>query len=98
VSLYFAGDSWSAATTIANELGRLGVKFFMFQETDNSEDAKVEIAFREIARMTKGAYCRFDAGAPGHLAGLLRAVAAYVEGGARALAAKSMPMLTFFDK
>ena len=57
----------------------------MFQE-DN--DAKVECAFREIARLTHGAYCRFDAGAPRQLAELLRAVAAYAAGGIKALETK----------
>jgi hypothetical protein len=100
-AVVFVGDAFEenidllAAT--ANELGRAGVKFFMFQEGNNAE---AEIAFREIARMTHGAYCRFDAGAPGHLAELLRAVAAYVGGGVKALEARSgaVRMLTFFDK
>jgi hypothetical protein len=99
-AVVFVGDAFEenidllAAT--ANELGRMGVKFFMFQEGDNAE---AEAAFREIARLTHGAYCRFDAGAPGHLAELLRAVAAYVGGGVKALGAKagSARMLTFFD-
>ena len=45
-----------------------------------------EQAFREIARLTKGAYCRFDPGAAHQLGELLRAVAAYAAGGMRALA------------
>ena len=44
----------------AGELGLLGVPAFMFQEGD---DAVAEQAFREIARLTEGAYCRFDPGA-----------------------------------
>jgi hypothetical protein len=43
----------------AGELGMLGVPVFLFQEGRN---ARAEQAFREIARLTKGAYCRFDAG------------------------------------
>jgi hypothetical protein len=46
-----------------------------------------ERAFREIARLTRGAYCRFDAGSAHELAELLRAVAAYAAGGMKALAA-----------
>ena len=100
-AVVFVGDAFEenidllAAT--ANELGKRGVKFFMFQEGDNTQ---AEIAFREIARMTRGAYCRFDAGAPGHLAELLRAVAAYVSGGVKALEARAgaVRMITFFDK
>jgi hypothetical protein len=88
-TLVFIGDAMEenldelAAT--AAELGRLGVKAFMFQEGDNS---KVEYAFREIARLTGGAFCRFDANAPRQLAELLRAVAAYAVGGLKALQAK----------
>ena len=36
-----------------------GVPMFLFQE---GHDAKAEQTFREIARLTKGAYCRFDQG------------------------------------
>ena len=67
----------------ASELGRLGVPVFMFQEGNNRE---VEHTFREIARLTHGAYCRFDPGAARQLAELLRAVAAYAAGGLAALA------------
>jgi hypothetical protein len=66
----------------AGELGLLGVPAFMFQEGD---DPITEQAFREIARLTRGAYCRFDPGAAHQLAELLRAVAAYAAGGMRAL-------------
>ena len=40
---------------------------FMFQE-DN--DREVEQVFREIARLTRGAYCRFNPGAVRQLADL----------------------------
>ena len=46
-----------------------------------------ERAFREIARLTGGAYARFDVSAPGQLAELLRAAAAYAAGGRAALEA-----------
>ena len=42
--------------------------------------------FREIARLTKGAYCRFDAGSAAQLRELLSAVAVYAAGGRKALA------------
>jgi hypothetical protein len=48
----------------------------------------VEQVFRGIARLTHGAYCRFDAGAACQLAELLRAVAVYAAGGMTALAAR----------
>jgi hypothetical protein len=69
----------------AGELGALGVTVFMFQEGNNPE---VEQAYREIARLTRGAYCRFNPGAPHQLSELLRAVAAYAAGGVKALEAK----------
>jgi hypothetical protein len=66
----------------AGELGLLGVKTFLFQE---GRDADAERAFRQIARLTHGAYCRFDAGSAGQLLELLRAVAVYAAGGIQAL-------------
>ncbi|MCP4386600.1 MAG: VWA domain-containing protein [Hyphomicrobiales bacterium] len=66
----------------AGELGLLGLKTFMFQE---GRDASVEAGFREIARLTGGAYARFDTNAAGQLAALLRAAAIYAVGGIRAL-------------
>jgi hypothetical protein len=69
----------------ARELGRLGVPAFMFQE---GNDREVEQVFREIARVTHGAYCRFDPGAARQLAELLKAVAVFVTGGMEALAAR----------
>jgi hypothetical protein len=69
----------------ARELGRLGVPAFMFQE---GRDHEVEHVFRNIASLTRGAYCRFDSGAAGQLAELLRAVAVYAAGGIAALATR----------
>lgn len=66
----------------AGELGLRGVPAFVFQE---GHDATAERAFREIARLSRGAYCRFDAGAAQELRELLRAVAAYAAGGLKAL-------------
>jgi hypothetical protein len=66
----------------AGELGMLKVPMFMFQE---GHDAVAEQAFREIARLTGGAWCRFDPGAAAQLRELLRAAAAYAAGGREAL-------------
>ena len=66
----------------AGELGLLKVPAFMFQEGD---DGTAEQAFREIARLTGGAWCRFDPGAAAQLKELLRAAAAYAAGGREAL-------------
>ncbi len=68
----------------AGELGLLGVRAFMFQE---GRDPAAERAFGEIARLTGGAFCRFDAGAAAELRALLGAVAAYAAGGTAALRA-----------
>ncbi|MFL6796938.1 MAG: VWA domain-containing protein [Xanthobacteraceae bacterium] len=86
-ALVFVGDAMEEKLDdlchSAGELGLLGVPAFMFQEGD---DGVAERAFREIARLTRGAYCRFDPGAAHQLAELLRAAAAYAAGGMRALA------------
>jgi hypothetical protein len=63
---------------VAGELGLLGVKGFMFQEGRNPAAGS---AFREIARVTGGAFADFDANAPRRLADLLKAAAAYAAGG-----------------
>jgi hypothetical protein len=78
----------------------LDVPMFVFQEGDGAvmylnqrgelisefPPQKVEQVFRELARLTNGAYARFDAGAAGKLGELLRAVAAFAIGGVKALA------------
>ncbi|XSG82332.1 MAG: VWA domain-containing protein [Methyloligella sp. ZOD6] len=66
----------------AGELGLLGVPVFLFQE---GREPQAEIAFKEIARLTKGAYCPFDAGSAQQLRALLKAVAVYASGGRKAL-------------
>jgi hypothetical protein len=66
----------------AGELALLGVPVFAFQEGHNAQAA---LAFREIARLTRGAYCRFDHGSAEQLRALLRAVAVYAAGGRQAL-------------
>jgi hypothetical protein len=85
-ALVYVGDCMEEEidhlAALAGELGILGVPVFMFQE---GRDQKAETAFREITRLTKGAYCRFDAGSAAQLRELLRAVAAYAAGGRAAL-------------
>ena len=86
-ALVFVGDAMEEAIddlcAAAGELGLLGVPVFMFQE---GGDPVAESAYREIARLSRGAYCRFDTGAAHELRELLRAVAAYAAGGIKALA------------
>ncbi|MFN3743443.1 MAG: VWA domain-containing protein [Hyphomicrobiaceae bacterium] len=66
----------------AGELALHGVPVFLFQE---GRDPAAERAFREIARLTKGAWCAFDQGSAHQLRTLLRAVAVYASGGRTAL-------------
>lgn len=86
-ALVFVGDAMEEPIdnlcAVAGELGLLGVKAFMFQEGHDSDAAR---AFREIARLTGGAYARFDSKAPQALAELLRAVAVFAASGIEGLA------------
>ncbi len=86
-AVVFVGDAMEEPIddlcAAAGELGLLGVKAFMFQE---GRDPDAAAAFQEIARLTGGAYARFDAGAAQALAGLLRAAAAYASRGVDGLA------------
>jgi hypothetical protein len=86
-ALVFIGDAMEEALddlcARAGELGLRNVKAFMFQE---GYDPICEQAFREVARLTGGAFCRFAPGAADELAELLRAAAAYAAGGMKALA------------
>lgn len=85
-ALVYVGDAMEEPIddlcALAGELGLLGIPAFMFQE---GGDPVAENAFREIARLTKGAWCPFDAGAASQLRELLRAAAAYAAGGHKAL-------------
>jgi len=67
---------------LAGELGMIGTPVFLFQE---GRESKAERAFREIARLSRGAYCPFDAGSAKQLRELLTAVAVYAAGGRKAL-------------
>ncbi|MEH2514236.1 hypothetical protein V1291_005590 [Nitrobacteraceae bacterium AZCC 1564] len=85
-AVVFVGDAMEeqldALCATAGELGLLKVPCFMFQE---GLDPTAETAFREIARLTGGAWCRFDTGSAAQLRELLRAAAAYASGGRDAL-------------
>jgi hypothetical protein len=60
----------------------LGVPVFLFQE---NRDPVAERAFKEIARLTRGAWCPFDLSSAARLKKLLSAVAVYAAGGMAAL-------------
>ena len=86
-TLVFIGDAMEETLddlcATAGELGLRNIPAFMFQE---GYDPVCEQAFREIARLTRGAYCRFAPGAAHELGELLRAAATYAAGGMKALA------------
>jgi hypothetical protein len=86
-AVVFVGDAMEEKVDelckLAGELGLLGVPVFVFHE---GGDMVAGRAFRQIARLSGGAYCPFDAGSAQQLRELLGAVAAYAAGGRAALA------------
>jgi hypothetical protein len=86
-ALVYVGDCMEESiddlSARAGELALLGMPAFLFQE---GGDAVAERAFREIARLTRGAYCRFGRGSAAELKTLLEAVAVFAAGGRKALA------------
>jgi len=85
-ALVFVGDCMEEDVDqlcqLAGELGMLGVPAFLFHE---GAELEAQRAFKQIARLTRGAYCSFDATSAGQLRDLLRAVAVYAAGGQSAL-------------
>jgi hypothetical protein len=82
-ALAFIGDMCEESRdTLCAAAGRLNLPVFVFQEGNDRHAAKV---FGDIARLTRGAHCRFDRSSAKHLAQLLGAVAAYATGGQQAL-------------
>lgn len=85
-ALVLVGDSCEedadALCHLAGKLGLEGVPAFIFHE---GRDAHAESVFRQLARLSGGAYCRFDSASAGSLKALLAAVAVYAVGGRRAL-------------
>ena len=97
-ALVFVGDCLEEdidqVCTVAGELGMLGVPCFMFQE---GAEPTATRAFKQIATLTRGAYCHFDASSAAQLRDVLAAVAVYAAGGRRALSdyskGKAAPIL-----
>lgn len=85
-ALVFVGDCMEEPVDrlcqLAGELGMLGVPIFIFHEGGEAVAAK---AFRQMAQLSRGAYCPFDAGSAKQLRDLLSAVAVYAAGGLQAL-------------
>ena len=66
----------------AGQLGLLGLPVFVFQEGNDRIASRL---FPQIAKLTRGAYSKFDRNSPDQLRRLLGAVAAYAAGGREAL-------------
>ncbi|PWJ85782.1 hypothetical protein C7441_102228 [Pseudaminobacter salicylatoxidans] len=88
-ALVYIGDAMEedvdALAVKAGNLGLHGVPVFAFQE---GTDSHAELAFKEMARLSKGAWFRFDRDAAATLAKLLSAVAVFAAGGIKALEAR----------
>jgi hypothetical protein len=86
-ALVFVGDAMEESADrlchLAGELGLLGTPVFVFHE---GGDAAAGAAFRQIAKLSRGAYLSFDLASADKLKELLAAVAVYAAGGYRALA------------
>jgi len=86
-ALVFVGDAMEEngdrLAQLAGKLALLNVPAFVFHEGNDPAAARV---FREIARLSRGAYCPFDSTSATELKALLGAVAAYAAGGRKALA------------
>ena len=85
-ALVFIGDAIEEDIHLlcqkAGELGIKGFRCFFFQD---GHDVKVENGFRDMARLTGGAYFRLGPDSAKELAELLGAVAVYARGGLKAL-------------
>ncbi|SEA41281.1 hypothetical protein SAMN05660420_02054 [Desulfuromusa kysingii] len=86
-ALVFIGDAIEENIDLlcqkAGELGIKGVRCFFFQD---GYDVNVEKGFREMTRLTGGAYFRLGPDSAKELAELLGAIAVYARGGLKALA------------
>jgi len=85
-ALVFVGDCMEEDPDelchLAGELGLHRVPLFLFHEGGQQQAATT---FRQMARLTRGAYCPFDASSAEQLKQLLTAVAVYAAGGRAAL-------------
>jgi hypothetical protein len=89
-ALVFVGDAMEESVDrlcqLAGELGLKGVPIFLFHEGGDPIAAN---AFQQMAKLSCGAYLRFDLASADRLRDLLGAVAVYAAGGYRALTAYS---------
>ncbi|APH74623.1 vWA domain-containing protein [Aquibium oceanicum] len=88
-ALVYIGDAMEEnVDDLAEKAGRLGlhgVPVFVFQE---GRDPGAETAFKEIARLSRGAWFRFDQRSAATLARLLSSIAVFATGGLKALEAR----------
>ncbi len=85
-AVVYIGDSMEESRDVlcglSGQLGLYNVPLFIFQE---GGDPTAERTFREMARLSKGAWSHFDSSSVAQLRDLLRAVAVYATGGLKAL-------------
>ena len=85
-AIIFVGDAMeedpNLLNSLAGQLGILDVPIMMFQD---GYDSSTERAFRDVARLSNGAFCQFDSSSAGRLKDLLCAVAVFAAGGHKAL-------------
>jgi hypothetical protein len=85
-SLVFIGDAVEEnpeeLRDLAGQCGLLQLPLFLFQE---GRERQVEMIFRAMAKLSGGAYARFDSSSAATLAALLGAVASFAAGGKAAL-------------
>lgn len=85
-ALVFVGDcveeNPDVLCNLAGQLGIHRVPMFVFQE---GYDPDAEPTFKELARLSGGAWCRFDHSSAQQLRDLLTAVAVFAAGGKKAL-------------
>jgi hypothetical protein len=85
-ALVFIGDAVEenpdTLCDLAGQCGILQLPLFLFQE---GADRSVEQTFRTMAKVSRGAYARFDSSSAEKLADLLGAVASFATGGRAAL-------------
>ena len=85
-AVVFVGDCMEedadSLCNLAGELGVRGVPVFVFQE---GNEPLAQRTLQQVARLSHGAWCRFDSSSARQLRDLLSAVAVYAAGGRRAL-------------
>jgi hypothetical protein len=91
-------ESRDCLADLAGKLGVLNIPIFVFQERD---DPIAKQCFKELARLSGGAYAQFDVASASLLKELLQAVAVYAAGGLKALqsfSAKSTPAIKMLEQ